>query len=135
MMDQAHPVEGRKVVIGFMGVMGLLALIGLVLVIWMRAQPVVQTEQRSIARLLSNAYQKYRYDIGGWPADAYDAAMNFQSENADLAKKVKKAESEWGLKAEMLDLNSESPTVKFIYAKPSPLELTFSLYNRDRKRR
>lgn len=135
MIATPKAVDGRKVIFGFMGVMGLFALVGLVVVIWIRSQPIVQSDQRTMARLLSNAFQKYRYDVQAWPTDAYDAAMNFQSENPTLAARVKKAELEWGLKSEMIDPSTDSPSVKITFSKPSPLELTFSLYNRERKRR
>ncbi len=135
MMADTRTVSGKKVVIVFAGSMAALAILGLVIVLWVLAQPVVQSDQRSIARLLSNAYQKYRYDVGSWPTDAYDAAVNFNSETPDLAKRVRKAEAEWGLRSELKDANTDSPTVTFIFTKPSPLELKFSLYNRERKRR
>lgn len=134
-MTGVKPVEGRKVVFGFLGAMGLLAAVGFVVVIFLRAQPVVQTKQRSLARLLANAYQKYRYDVQSWPTDAFDAAMNFKSENAELPTKVREAEKEWGLKATLTGTNGDSPTVKFTFEKPSPLELTYSLYNRERRKR
>ncbi len=135
MMAQSKPVEGKKVVFGFAGAVAVLAMIGLAVVIWTRAQPVVQTDQRNMARLLSNAYQKFRYDMQSWPEDSYDAAVNFRTENPDLADKVKKAQTEWGLSSEVIAGGSDSPSVKFTFTKPSPLELTFALYNRDRKRR
>ncbi len=135
MIVESKSVSGKKVILGFAGIMALFALTGLVVVVWVRAQPIVQSEQRSMARLLSNAYQKYRYDVKAWPTDSFDAAMNFKSENPGLASRVRKAESEWGLRSEMIDGTSASPSVKFIYTKPSPLEIKFSLYNRERKRR
>lgn len=128
-------IPGKKVVFGFYGSMGILALIGLVIVLWVRAQPVVQTEQRTMARLLSNAYQKYRYDMNDWPRDAFDAAVNFRSENATLSDKVKEAEGMWGLKVTMIEPTSESPQMHVVFEKPSLLEFKYSLYNRNRGRR
>lgn len=128
-------VSGKKVVFGFYGSMGLLALVGLGIVLWVRSQPVIQTDQRTMARLLSNAYQKYRYDLNDWPSDAFDAAVNFRSENPTLSDKVKKAETEWGLEVTMIEPASQSPKMKVVFAKPSRLELQYALYNRNRGQR
>ena len=128
-------ISGKKVVFGFYGSMGLLALIGFAVVLWVRAQPVVQSDQRTMARLLSNAYQKYRYDMNGWPSDAFDAAVNFRSENPVLSDRVKKAESEWGLKVTMIEPESKSPQMHIVFSKPSPLEFKYALYNRNRGQR
>lgn len=121
-------ISGKKVVIGFYGTMGLLALLGFGIVLLVRMQPVVQQDQRALARLIPNAYQKYRYDNNAWPRDAYDAALGFTSETPELPARVKKAEAEWGLKAEMVDPEGSAPEVRVTFQKPSPLEMKFSLY-------
>ncbi len=127
-------IAGPKLVFGFYGLMGGFALVGLLFVLWIRSQPVVQVEQRNLARVLANAYQKYHIDANDWPTGAYDAAASFASESPTIPAKVKKAEAEWGLVATLVDPEGPSPTLKITYAKPTPLELTF-LLDKEKKRR
>ncbi len=120
-------VSGKKVVIWFYGAMGVLALAGLGITLWIRSQPVLEREQRSMSRLLANAYQKYRIDTKTWPTSPYEAAINFKSENEDLSKNVKKGEAEWGMTTTLQGLDSDSPELVVRFTKPSKMEQVYAL--------
>lgn len=129
-----HAISGKRVVFGFYAIMGLFALAGFISVLIIKSQPIVQVEQRNLARVLSNAYQKYRFDTDDWPTGAYDAAASFAAEKPDFPEKVRKAEQEWGLRAVMLDVEGDSPKLRVSYDKPDRLEQTFLLYKSKKQR-
>lgn len=114
-------VSGKRVVFGFYGFIGLIALIGLVLVIWILRQPVVEREQRNLSFVLTNAYQKHRFDTMTWPQTPYDAAANFKTENPGLVDLVAKAEKEWGMKVKIEDPEGE-PSMSITYEVPKHYE-------------
>lgn len=119
-------VSGKRVVLGFYGGIGVLALIGMVVVIILLRQPPAERDQRNQSMVLTNAYQKHRFDTMTWPPTPYDAAANFKSENPDLVDRVAKAEKEWGMTVELTDPEG-SPRMTIRFQKPQPSEHPFML--------
>jgi hypothetical protein len=119
-------ISGKRVVFGFYGALGVLALIGGVIVLILRQQPPVERDQRNLSMVLTNAYQKHRFDTMLWPTSPYDAAANFKSENPNLVERVSKAEKEWGMTVELIDPEG-SPTMKVRFKEPRLSEQTFML--------
>lgn len=119
-------ISGKRLVFLFYGGIGVLALIGMVLVIWLLGMPVVERDQRNLSIVLTNAYQKHRFDTMAWPQTTYDAAANFKSENPELVDRVAKAEKEWGMTAQLEDPEG-SPRLVVKFDKPQPLTLTYML--------
>lgn len=119
-------ISGKRIVIFFYGGIGVLALIGMVLVIWLLGIPVVERDQRNLSMVLTNAYQKHRFDTMAWPANTYDAAANFKSENPELVDRVANAEKEWGMTAVLEDPEG-SPRLVVKFEEPQPLTLTYML--------
>jgi hypothetical protein len=127
--------SGKRVIFMFGGGAFALALIGLVIITLVLRTPPVERDQRKMADLLSNAFQKFRMDNGRWPVDARDAAVNFSTESPDLFEKVKKAENDWGLATSVLEPKSATPELIVTFSKPQSQERRYALMNKERRPR
>lgn len=127
--------SGKRVIFLFGGGAFALALVGLVIIALVLRTPPIERDQRKMADLLSNAFQKFRMDNGRWPNDARDAAVNFSTESPDLFEQVMRAENEWGLATSVKEPTSATPELIVTFSKPQAQERRYALLNKDRRRR
>lgn len=120
-------MTGKKVILLFYGSFLILSFMSIGLVAWLRTRPIVERQQREFGMVLGAAYQKYHADLHKWAPDAHEAAINFRSEKPSLLDDVKKAESDWGLKAEVRDPSSTTPTLILTFEKPQRQVLNTAL--------